>query len=121
MLLEKKQYGILFYICRDTGFIEEFVYSIEKMNDKYKEKMFDRIDLLKKLEIGIKEGICPDREYKICMKMHKGEIKFNFQKDNIKYKSAWQCMYCQFLDLCWKKELEIIKSKKFYIDGGFII
>ena len=35
-----------------------------------------------------------------------GEIKKQYQRDNIIYKSDWQCMYCGHRSLCWRDKLD---------------
>ena len=117
LLLEKINQGILLYLCRDTGFIEEFHFSIEGLKEKYGNKYKERLSKLKSIRDNIEQ--IPNREYNINLKNLNGEIKTDFQKDGIKYKSDWQCLYCQWYNECWEKELKKIKNHKFYIDGTF--
>lgn len=117
MLLENIDRGILLYICRDTGFIEEFHFNIEGLKEKYGEKYKERLGKLKELRDS---NELPDREYNIVIKKNGNEFKYDFQKDNVKYKSCYQCSYCQYQDLCWQDVLKEMVNYNFYIQGEFI-
>lgn len=125
MLLENKEYGDLLYICRDTGFIEEFIFTLDDLKSKYGEIYKKHLNKIKELKKCIEEKKEPDRDYELYLKNDNGIIKESFQKDNVKYKTPWQCSkkegntYCQWRDLCWSKELEEIKNHSFFINGKF--
>jgi len=63
---------------------------------------------LSQLENCIEEIILPDRSYQAAIK--NGEIKGKFQYQNQQYKSDWQCVYCQWRNLCWASELDKYKN-----------
>lgn len=104
------------YIGRDNGYRTEFeiyehyeglkvVYTTEqgiKRTKIYKydwDKIVYRLKVLEKL---VENKKVPAREHSVAIK--NGEIK-DYQFNNVKYKSDWQCKYCSWIDLCWKKEL----------------
>lgn len=121
MLFENIQNGILLYVGRDTGYMIE--YYITQECDAYKAAIAEiarKIPELKALEFQIKNGVIPKRDGYIEMKNSCGKVSEDFQKDKVHHKSFWQCNYCQWKNLCWKKELEEINDHKFYIDGEFI-
>ena len=120
MIFENIKDGILFFIGRDNGHMVEFNYSYDKLNEKYSDLLKIKIEELKKLKIQIENNELPDRDFQICIKNTNRNLTFDFQKDNIKYKSDWHCNYCSYKDLCWQDILSEIKNNSFYIDGGFI-
>lgn len=99
------------YFGRDNGYRTEFFI---KGYDYYlnvygawgaKKYDFDfnkLIAKLKHIELSIEKKILPARDYKAAIK--NGEVKDKYQHHGIMYKSDWQCMYCDYRDLCWKKE-----------------
>jgi hypothetical protein len=117
MNFENIENGILLYICKDSGFMIEFVYEGIKLRNGW---FSEKIEQLKKLKSKIETKQIPDRQYQIRMKNVGGEISENFTKDKVKYKSDWQCSYCQWKNECWKDALNEIKNNKFYIDNEFI-
>jgi len=126
MNFEKIRKGILLYVGRDNGFMVEYIYDINQMKDIENETR-NKIKELKELKKMIEGKKIPDRDYQIVIKNNgitdtvTGELNlsFEFTKNKIKYKSDWQCNYCQWRDLCWKEELEKIKNYKFYIGGKY--
>lgn len=108
------------YVSRDSG--DRVLFILDKVDQGYLlQKMFPSGDLVemaryspdvytkgierfKEVEKHLDEKTIPDRPYIVAIK--NGEIKKDFQRDNIKYKSAWQCQYCAFKEMCWKPELE---------------
>ena len=120
MLFENIDNGIILYIGRDNGHIVEYNYTLDRLRKKYKEYFEIKIKELKDLESKIKNKIMPERDKKIYLKNNNGNITETFQKDNVKYKTDWQCGYCQWKNLCWQEELKEIKNHRFYIDGKFI-
>jgi len=119
MLFEKIDNGVLFYIGRDNGYMLEYHYTINSLCEKYGDIVEKKIIELVKLKSDIEQNKILDRDFNIVMKNNKNVVVFDFQKDNIKYKSDWQCNYCSWKNKCWDKELEEIKNNSFYIAGEF--
>jgi CRISPR/Cas system-associated exonuclease Cas4 (RecB family) len=120
MIFEHIENGILFYIGRDNGFMVEYNYRVDTLYNKYADEIENKIKDLTALKSEIEKGIIPDRDFNILLKNSSGVISFDFQKDKVKYKSDWQCSYCQWKNLCWQQEIKEIKNHKFFIDGKFI-
>lgn len=64
----------------------------------------DQLKRLRDVELALAEDKVPDRDFMVAIK--NGEIRREFQHQNVKYKSDWQCMYCQFRDRCWAPVVE---------------
>jgi CRISPR/Cas system-associated exonuclease Cas4 (RecB family) len=120
MVFENIPTGILLYIGRDNGYMTEYQFSIDKM-DEYKIKFSKHLARLAEIKKCIESNVLPGRDYKIQMKViSPGTIAEKFQKDKIQYKSDWQCNYCQWKNLCWKDEYRKINDHKFYINGEYV-
>jgi hypothetical protein len=68
------------------------------------EYYFDRV--VKKMEQTEKHNciaLVPERDYSIGIK--NGKAMKDFTHNKVKYKSDWRCMWCEWRDLCWQKEL----------------
>lgn len=117
MNFEKINNGILLYICKDTGFMIEFVYENVKLGNGW---FGEKIKHLKELKQKIENKKIPDKDFQIQLKKIGDGLSWDFQKDSVKYKSDWHCSYCQHKDLCWEKELNEITENSFYINGEFI-
>lgn len=121
MLFENVENAVLLYVGRDNGHMEEYVVRVgDPLYRKALSTISTKLQDLKVLEEDIKKGHLPGRDCSIVMKNKGGEVTEKFQKDKKAYKSAWQCEYCQWHDLCWKDELEEIKQHLFYINGEFL-
>jgi hypothetical protein len=108
------------YVSRDSG--DRVLFILDKHEQGYLlRKMFPSgdmvemaryspdvytkgIDRFKEVEKHLDAGTIPDRPYIVAIK--NGEMKKDFQRDKIKYKSAWQCNYCSFAAHCWGPELK---------------
>lgn len=119
MIFENIERGIILYIGRDNGMMYEYHYSLESLKEKYKDFFTEKLKELKELKGKIENKILPDRDFEIVLKNNNGNITDYFQKNNEKYKSDWQCSYCQYKDLCWQDILKEIKNHNFYIGGKF--
>ena len=98
----------ILYIGRDNGFMLEF--KITKVNDKFycdgdllPYCNADLYDKFYKIEQAIKIETEPKREFTVLIK--DGEVRDKVQCKGVITKSDWQCLYCQWLNLCWKNEL----------------
>ena len=120
LLFESIERGNLLYIGRDNGHMVEYNYRLESLKDKYFDFMANKVAELYQLKASIEKKILPARDYNIVLKNLFGEIKEKFTKDKIEYKTDWQCSYCNYKNLCWKKEYDEIKNNRFYINGKFI-
>jgi hypothetical protein len=121
MLFEEILNGVLLYIGRDSALIEE--YTVHAEDYQYKKALntiTEKAKELKILEGQIKRGIMPERDCQIALKNKDGKISNDFQKNKTRCVSDWRCRYCQWYDLCWRKELEEIKDHKFFVEGEFI-
>jgi hypothetical protein len=121
MLFKHVSHGVLIYIGRDTGFMEE--HTISKGDRLYIQALNaieEKIKDLKTLETQIKQGELPEKDFQIVLKNKNGMITEKFSKDKTAYKTPWQCGYCQWKNLCWRSELEEIKNHKFFIENEFI-
>lgn len=104
----------LIYVARDSGFHVEYLFeraengititqvfpsvgptrtitevSVEGMTQRRKD-----------LEKSVSEGILPKRDFSVFLNKD-GEIQPYRQKAGEKYKSDWQCQYCDFAAKCW--------------------
>ena len=127
MALEDIPRGELLYVGRDNGFMIEYIIRDGKvwrddgiMDSEIMDCPKIDFDRLHKLKKAILEGSIPDRDYSISLKYAKGETKWAFTRDKIKYKSPWNCSYCDYKDKCWEEELKEIVNHKFFIDGKFL-
>jgi hypothetical protein len=120
MIFENIQDGILLYIGRDNGFILEYNFTYDYLFQEYNMLLSEKLDQLKILKTQIEQSVLPNRDFQVCIKNTKDILSFAFQKDNKKYKSAWQCEYCSWKNECWKDVLSEIKNNTFYLDGQFI-
>jgi len=98
----------LIYFGRDNGYRTEFIIDNHPdgliVNGKVWElNLDDYIENLVDVELALDAGKIPDRDYQVAIK--NGEIRDKYQKDNVVYKSDWQCMYCDFKDTCWSEVL----------------
>ena len=121
MVFERIQNGILLYVGRDSGFLKEYVVKVG--DPRYRialDTISKKIQDLKVLESDIRNRRIPARDCQIALKNNKGIVSEKFQKDKKTHKTNWQCKYCQWHDLCWKNELEEIKTHTFFINGAFI-
>ena len=107
---EIKRFYIV-YFGRDNAYRTQFI--IEQY-DNLEHDFNNLIQRFYNLESYIDAKILPDREYQVAIK--KGEIKKQFQKDKIIYKSMWCCMYCSYRRLCWKNQLIKYKDSDNSVD-----
>ena len=64
----------------------------------------DYIKRLDDVERALADGNMPERDYRAAIK--NGEIRREFTHQGVKYKSDWQCSYCEYRDRCWAAEVE---------------
>lgn len=93
----------LLYVGRDNAYRTQFFIEKTTKTPKTFEELLDRFRELEDCRTTMR---IPEREFKAVFK--NGEMKKQYQKDNIIYKSDWQCLYCQFRDYCWEDENETI-------------
>ena len=106
----------LCYAARDSALRAEF--QITKQGDVYLQEPVipngDRVLLPElcfngikarwlELEECLKTFTVPKRDYKVVYNDF-GHIVELRQKNCVKYKSHWRCMYCDWKDYCWKQE-----------------
>jgi hypothetical protein len=100
------------YLGRDSGYRTEFeiigdedglTVKGSSLTRRYNFKWNQLIEKLKVIEQNVKDKNIPERDYKVAIK--NGEIKPKFQHKKVEYKSDWQCLYCNWKDLCWKDEV----------------
>jgi hypothetical protein len=120
MRLEGIDEGYLLYIGRDNGYMYEYHFTMESLKE-FETIFLQRINKMLMLKTLFTTRSLPDRDFNIVIKKDKNnELHYDFQKDNIKYKSSWRCGYCTWKDLCWKEVLDQMKEYNFYIDNNFI-
>lgn len=106
--------GYLLYIGRDNAYRCQFdtVYEDGAIFLRGRNKpiiqLYELIGKLSFIEDSLEAEVLPNREYWAAIK--NGEIRDLFQKDNVKYKSDWQCLYCQYRSACWENEIEEYQS-----------
>jgi hypothetical protein len=126
MTFENIHDAILLYTGRDNGFQIEYILhekdGIMYYNDKeikIKEYFDIQVNKVKALLSNITDNKIPDKEYKRVFKKVKSETDYilseDFQKDKVKYKSEWRCLYCSYADKCWSAELEYMETHDFYL------
>lgn len=120
MVFENIEDGILLYAGRDNGYLKSYEFNLTELknNSKYYYQWLMKIEKMKWLKKQIEAKEMPARDFQVVMKKS-GEIAYDFQKDNTKFKSPWQCMYCGYFAKCWQHELEKMENHKFYINGIF--
>jgi hypothetical protein len=100
------------YLGRDSGYRTEFeIIGDEKgltvygssSKKRYNFNWNQLIEKLKVVEQFVEKKEIPGRDFQVAIK--NGEIKNKFQHKKIEYKSDWQCLYCNWMDLCWKDEV----------------
>jgi len=90
------------YIARDSFYRTEFCFTMtDAERDEFLEGIIQKFI---KLEEFVDFKIVPMRDYQACIK--DGEIKDSVQYKSIKYKSDWQCLYCQYRSGCYYHELQ---------------
>jgi hypothetical protein len=119
MLLENIDRGIILYIGRDNGRMIEYHYTKETLQHKYGPYIQERQQKLHRLFQLLETKELPEREYNAVFKNVGNELSDSFQKDNLKYKTDWQCSYCQWKGLCWDDVIQGMKEYKFYYNGGY--
>lgn len=82
LLFEGIDRGILLYVGRDNGYIQEYDFFKKKLDEKYGEILDKKIDNMIELKNKIENKILPDRDFE---------------------KKDWQCKYCSYKDFCWKE------------------
>jgi hypothetical protein len=130
MIFENIEYGEFFFVATDSAYNQDFAYTRESLLQKYQQEINERIKIIKicldeinKFYLKLTYEM-PKKEGNINIKKYNSEIKFEFQKDNIKYKS-YPCTWsqgsqkCQWFDFCNKDLLAEIKNHNFYINGIF--
>lgn len=105
----------LLYVARDDSYRTQFVIEMTPggwvqvngfpVKDDMVKVIIKRLETIEK---HIESKAMPDREYKVAIK--NGEIRSLFQKNNVKYKTDWQCSYCRWQTLCWRSEVEKYKT-----------
>ncbi len=108
----------LIYVGRDNGYRTQFLidYRDNKLCVDGKPTYVDfqeLLDKLQELESYLDKEEMPGREFSAAIKH--GEIKTKFQRNNVEYKTDWQCNYCQWRNKCWVEYVEQ-NEKMFY--GG---
>ncbi len=124
MKMENYDKAILLYLGRDNGHMVEYLIELEKdekgenlligkvlRNDILK-NFYGKLHELQIFQFQLQKRVLPPRDYKIVMKKYKDKILEKFTKDKIKYKTDWQCSYCQYKNLCWGKEIEEFKKSE---------
>ena len=102
------------YLGRDNGYMTEFLLrdhpaGLESDAGRVYAITTDTVfDKFRTVEEHLNSGILPERDYLVAIK--DGQIRDEFQKDKIKYKSDWQCGYCDYRDLCWKEECNTYRN-----------
>ncbi len=100
-IMPELDYMIASYLARDSFYRTEFMFT---MNKEERKSFLDFIvSKFMRLEDYVEQNVLPDREYQVCIKDR--EFKDSVQYKNTKYKSDWQCMYCNRRSLCWAEEL----------------
>lgn len=120
MLFENIERGILLYIGRDNGRLIEYNYSLQSLKDKHEKWFIHKIAELKLLMQQIAKSEMPERDFQIQIKNTPNGFSEDFQHKTVKYKTDWQCSYCNYKNLCWKDVYENMKGNAFYINGQFI-
>lgn len=102
------------YIARDSFYRTEFCFTMtQEERDEFIEGIVQKFIAL---ELAVKNKSIPDREYDVCVK--DGEIKDSVQHNNVKYKSDWQCLYCQYRSTCWEEEIFSVNNMHLPMDKG---
>jgi hypothetical protein len=90
----------LIYIARDTLWRNEYV--IRKSDEELRSFMSSVEDKFSKIEDYVENNIIPPRDFKAIVA--DGEVKSTIQRNGVKYKSDWNCLYCVRRDLCYAEE-----------------
>ena len=109
---------IVLYIDQQKSWKKQF--SVNNIDGKiyvedaiYEGFNFEKVcEKIRKIENNFHTSTIPDRDFQIAIV--DGIEKDKFTKDKIDYKSAWQCQYCQYHDLCWSEIIKQATVGKFY-------
>ncbi|KKM64648.1 hypothetical protein LCGC14_1499160 [marine sediment metagenome] len=128
MGFKKIKKAIILYIDRGSGY--QVQHNIESNGDltlngkeinHYRKIWADKIHELSWVKAAILAEQLYARQYNIVIKKINGSLVFDFQKDSVKYKSDWQCTYCQYKTECWQEVIGGMakKGRNFYIGGKY--
>jgi len=103
----------ILYVARDDGYRMQFeIHDGHCFFNGIKKPLHTNfesiVEKLARLEKAVENRSIPGRDYQVAIKG--GEIKTMFQKNNVKYKTDWQCGYCRWLDKCWYSEKQKYKN-----------
>lgn len=128
MILENRSNGRLLYVGRDNGMLVEYevtlnppdslliakrgaeqgVTSAPLLLKGFKEELAFMRSMEPVLIAAVKgqKFTVPPRRYKAYFKnMGDGRLNTEFQANNLKYKTDWQCSYCRHFDKCYAREM----------------
>lgn len=92
----------LLYVDRGSGYALSFDYF--KSNNDLKDIYEKCIKNFKIVETYLAKGELPERPYKVIIQ--NGIIWENvIQRNKVKYKSDWHCLYCPYNTKCWEDQL----------------
>ena len=86
------------YFARDNAYRCQLA---EEWNEKCQELWKGIIERWKALEAFLKINELPPRDYKVILN-EKGEMQDTAQRGKEKFRSDWQCSYCDWKAHCWK-------------------
>lgn len=92
----------MIYIARDTLWRSEFV--IKKTQWELDNFRAHMISKFAHIESCVDEKVMPPRDFSAIVA--DGEVKATIQRNGVKYKSDWNCLYCVRRDLCYANERE---------------
>jgi len=104
--------GTIPHLARDNGYRTEFDIRLDGerflLNGRDVGSAEDGIrwviGRLKVVEEALESGNLPERDHYHAVK--NGELRDEFTRDKITYKSDWQCRYCWHRSLCWRDVIE---------------
>jgi len=104
--------GSIPYLARDNGYRTEFDVRLAggrvllDGRDVGAEEDGVRwaVERLSVVEGALEDGSTPARDYLHAVKG--GELREEFSKNKVLYRSDWQCVYCWHRSLCWREVLE---------------
>jgi hypothetical protein len=99
--------GYLVYIARDSAYFTQFLVEKTGQTTYLVNGAAVEVDLAEVVErlASVEQATeAPARDYVHAIK--NGEMRDEFQKAGVKYKTAWQCGYCGWRALCWAPEVE---------------
>lgn len=117
MWLEEMDHLYLIGIARDSAYRTQSILTFNDAGEICADgRVYPKITFAqlvqdwKDLETALEFDAIPQRGFMVAIA--NGEIKDQYQKDKVIYKTDWHCTYCNYQKMCWKDALRQHSSSK---------